>query len=185
MALVGLKNIHYAKVTADTAPDGSTAGSTTYGALKKIGNAVSVDINPTVNKASLFGDDMAVATAIGLTEVTVTLETTDIPLEDLAILLGNAYDKATGKLKSKSSDVAPYVGIAFESEKHDGGIRCVKLLKGRFAPSQETINTKGENIEYQVPKIEGTFVARQSDGAWKEIKDLAEGESTDDWYTTF
>ena len=185
MALVGLKNIHYAKVTADTAPDGSTAGSTTYGALKKIGNAVSVDINPTVNKASLFGDDMAVATAIGLTEVTVTLETTDIPLEDLAILLGNKYDETTGKLLSKGSDVAPYVGIAFESEKHNGGIRCVKLLKGRFAPSQETINTKNDNFEYQVPKIEGTFVARQSDSAWKEIKDVAEGESTDDWYATF
>ena len=185
MALVGLKNIYYAVISADTASDGTTAGSTTYGAPKKIGNAVSVDINPATQKNSLYGDDMAVATATSLGEVTVALETTDIPLEDQAILLGSTYDSQSGTIISKSSDVAPYVGIAFESEKHDGGTRCVKLLKGKFAPSQETINTKGENVEYTVPKIEGTFVARQSDGGWKEVKDFATGASTAEWYATF
>lgn len=179
MALVGLKNIHYAKITTDT------DSTTTYGTPKKIGNAVSVDINPATQKAALYGDDMAVATATSMGEVTVTLETTDIPLEDQAILLGATIDSVNNTLTFSSSDVAPYVGIAFESEKHDGGVRCVKLLKGKFAPSQETINTKGENIEYQVPKIEGTFVARQSDGAWKQIKDVASGTATASWYSTF
>lgn len=178
MALVGLKNIHYAVISAD-----SDSG-TTYGTPKKIGNAVSVDINPSTQKAALYGDDMAVATATAMGEVTVTIETTDIPLEDLAILLGATAD-STGEIIFKSSDVAPYVGLAFESEKHDGGIRCMKLLKGKFAQTQETINTKGENIEYQVPKIEGTFVARQSDGGWKQFKDVAAGTSTATWYSTF
>ena len=178
MALIGLKNLHYATISGDSA-------TTTYGTPKKIGNAVSVDINPTIQKASLYGDDMAVATATGLGEITVALETTDIPLADQAILLGATYDSTTSSVITKSTDVAPYVGIAFESEKHYGGIRCVKLFKGKFAPTQETINTKGENIEYQVPKIAGTFVARQSDGAWKQIKDFAAGASTAAWYTEF
>jgi|GEM_PF-3829658 len=39
MALVGLKNIHYAKITDDS-------DNTTYGTPKKIGNAVSLDIQP-------------------------------------------------------------------------------------------------------------------------------------------
>ena len=178
MALIGLKNFYYAIISDDT--DG---GKTTYGAPKKIGNAVSVDISPAIQKVSLYGDDMAVATAISMGEVTVTIETTDIPLADQAALLGaTASDDG---IISKSSDVAPYVGLAFESEKHDGGIRCVKLLKGKFAPSQETINTKGEQIQFQVPKIEGTFVARQSDGAWKQIKDFEAGAATDSWYTSF
>lgn len=185
MALVGLKNIHYAVISGDDAPEGSNAGSTTYGKPKKIGNAVSVDIQPQTQKAALYGDDMAVATATAMGEITVTLETTDIPLEDQAVLLGATVDTVKNTLLFKSSDIAPYVGIAFESEKHDGAIRCVKLLKGKFAPSQETINTKGENIEYQVPRIEGTFVARQSDGGWKEIKDVAVGTSTASWYTSF
>lgn len=180
MALVGLKNIYYAIVESDTAT------ATTYGTPVKIGNAMSVDINPTVNKTQLFGDDMAVAADVSLGEITVTLETTDIPLNDLANLLGNTYDSTSNTLVAKSSDSssAAYVALMFESTKHTGGIRCVKLYKGRFAPTQETINTKGENIEYQAPKLEGTFVARQSDGAWKMIKDYTEGESTADWYTS-
>lgn len=180
MALIGLKNFYYAPITED--PDG---GQTTYGTPKKIGNAVSVDINPTVNKSQLYGDDMAVATATSLGEIAMSVETTDILLEDQAVLLGATYDSVNNTIISKSSDVAPYVGLAFESEKHDGGIRCVKLLKGKFAPSQETINTKGENLEFQVPKIDGTFVARQSDGAWKQIKDFAAGASTASWYKSF
>ena len=185
MSQVGLKNFYYATISADTASDGSTAGSTTYGTPKKIGNAVSIEVSPAVNKTSLYGDDMAVATDISFGEVTVTIETTDIPLEDQAILLGHTYDSVSGTVTSKSSDVAPYVGLAFESQKGEGGIRCVKLFKGKFAPSDESYNTKGENIEYQVPQIEGTFVARQSDGAWKMIKDFASGASTDEWYTSF
>lgn len=58
MALIGLKNLHYAKINDDN----TTA---TYGTLVKIGNAVFVDINPTVQKAALYGYDMAVATATG------------------------------------------------------------------------------------------------------------------------
>ena len=127
---------------------------------------------------------MAVATDISFGEITVTIETTDIPIEDQAILLGHGYDSTTSVLTAKSSDTAPYVGLAFESQKHDGGIRCVKLYKGKFAPTQETVNTKGENIDYQVPQLEGTFVARQSDGAWKATKDFAAGASTASWYAS-
>ena len=179
MSLVGLKNIHYAVISAD-----SDSG-TTYGTPKKIGHAVSVDISPSTQKAVLYGDDRAVATATALGETTITLETTDIPLEDRAILLGSTFDSINNTVISKGSDVAPYVGIAFESETSTGAIRCVKLLKGKFTPSQESIQTKGEQINFQVPKIEGSFVARQSDGGWKIEKDVVVGTDTADWYSTF
>ena len=175
MAQIGLKNIYYAEMTI------GDDGAETYGTPKKIGNAVSVDITPTIETTSLYGDDMAVATDINFKEVKVTIETTDIPLEDQATLLG--HDFKEGVLTAKMTDSAPYVALLFESEKHDGGIRCVKLMKGKFAPSQETINTKGENLEYQVPSIEGTFVANK-DGVWKKIKDFAKGADTASWYTS-
>ena len=62
MALVGLKNIHYAKITEKVSNGVTTE---TYGTLTKIGNAVSVDIQPQTQKAALYGDDMAVATSNG------------------------------------------------------------------------------------------------------------------------
>lgn len=178
MALIGLKNIYYAELTKD-----DTTGAT-YETPVKIGNAVSVDINPTTQTAKLFGDDMAVAANISLQEVSVTIETTDIPLEHQEVLLGHSYDSVSGTLTAKGSDTAPDVALLFESEKHDGGVRCVKLLKGKFAPSQETINTKGDNLNYQVPQLVGTFVSRQYDSAWKIVKDYATGASTADWYTS-
>ena len=184
MSLVGLKHIYYAPLLTDTAADGDTPGSTTYGTPKKIGNAISIEANPTTQTATLFGDDMAVDSTIALQDVSVTLETTDIPLADQAILLGHTYDSVSGSLTCKGSDTAPDVAILFESDKHDGGTRCVKLLKGKFAPSQETINTKGDNLDYQVPQITGTFVSRQSDGAWKIVKDFAKGADTSSWYTS-
>lgn len=110
MAQIGLKNLYYAKIKTDG------DSSTTYETPKKLGNAVSVDINPSTNKTSLYGDDMAVATDVAFGEVTVTIETTEITLEDQAALLGHTYD-ATDGLTAKSSDVAPYVALLFESQK--------------------------------------------------------------------
>ena len=176
MAQIGLKNIYYAEMTI------GDDGAETYGTPKKIGKAVSVDITPTIETTSLYGDDMAVATDINFKEVKVTIETTDIPLADQAALLGHTYTEADG-LTAKMTDSAPYVALLFESEKHGGGIRCVKLMKGKFAPSQETINTKGENLEYQVPQLEGTFVADEN-GVWKKIKDYDKGADTASWYTS-
>lgn len=184
MAQIGLKNIYYAPLLTDVAANDTVAGSATYETPKKIGNAVSADINPTTNTATLYGDDMAVATDITLNEVTVTIETTEIPLEDQAILLGHTYDSVSGSLTAKGSDTAPDVALLFESQNHSGGIRCVKLLKGKFAPSQETINTKGDSLEYQVPQLTGTFVARQSDSAWKIVKDFAKDADTSSWYAS-
>ena len=178
MAQVGLKNLYYAKMESDT------ASGTTYASPVKLGNAISVDLNPTVNRGQLYGDDMAVAANTSLGEITVTIETTDIPLKDKAILLGHTYDSETSTLTATGSDSAPYVALLFESEKHDGGTRCIKLYKGKFALTQETINTRGENIEYQTPSIEGIFVTRESDGKWKTERDFAEGSDTSSWYTT-
>ena len=175
MALIGLKNLYYAELTSDTAV------SPTYGTPVKIGEAVSVDINPSINKATLYGDDAPVAVSNSLTEITVKIETTEIPLEHQAKLLGHTY--SDGTLTAKASDVAPYVGLLFESETHDGKTRCVKLLKGKFALTQETINTRGENLDYQVPTLEGSFVARK-DGNWKIVKDFAKDASTSEWYSS-
>ena len=177
MALIGLKNLYYAVCNVDEDDANSTES---YDSPVKLGHAVSVDINPEIQTVSLYGDDMAVATD-SMKEVSVTIETTDISSANMAALLGHTSDG--DGYTAKMSDTAPYVALLFESQKEDGGIRCVKLLKGKFAPSQETINTKGENIEYQVPKLTGTFVARK-DGVWKIVKDFEAGAETASWYSS-
>lgn len=178
MALIGLRNFYYATMTTE---DTATTAAT-YGTPKRIVGINSIDINPTVNKATLYGDDSALATASSLGEIEVTLDIADLPIEDLAALLGHTVNN--GIMISKGSDSAPYVAIMFESEKHNGEIRYVKLLKGKFSESQETINTRGDSIEYQVPQITGTFVSRTNDSAWKHTQDTTDTAIATSWYAS-
>ena len=168
MAQVGLKNFYYALMTTEDTADAQAV----YGTPKRVVGINSIEINPTVNTATLYGDDMALATASSLGEISVTINVADLPLEDLAALLGHTV--TNGVMVAKGSDSAPYCAIAFESEKHNGEIRYVKLLKGKFSESQETINTRGDSIEYQIPQITANFVARAYDSAWKKIQDSSD-----------
>ena len=178
MALIGLKNFYYALMTTE---DTATSAAV-YGTPKRVAGINSIDISPTVNTATLYGDDMALATASSLGEISVTIDVADLPLEDLAALLGHTI--TNGVMVSKGSDSAPYCAIAFESEKHSGETRYVKLLKGKFSESQETINTRGDSIEYQVPQITATFVSRSNDSAWKKTTDSSDVTIATSWYAS-
>lgn len=180
MATVGLKNLYYAIMSADA------AGGVTYGSPVKIAGAINVDINPTVNFATLYGDDAPFASESSMSEITVSIETADLPIEDQAALLGATVDNSAKELIQKASDVAPYVALMFESTKHNSQTRYVKLLKGKFAASQETMQTRGESVEYTTPKLEGRFVARTYDGQWKRTADSDNAESATviaNWYS--
>ena len=180
--LTGLKNIYYAKMTADTAE------STTYGDPVKLGNAISVDINPTIEENKLYGDNMAVAVVKKLKEIAITISTTDIPLADRAIMLGYSRSTVNGSITVKNEDNAPYVALMFEATTADGGSHYYKFYKGRFAPSQQQIETEGESINWQTPSMEGTFIARESDGKVYDMIDSAEtvsgaAELINKWFT--
>lgn len=181
MAQIGLKNLYYATLAADTADT-----ATTYGAMKKITGAISADIKPASNSATLYADDGPFDTATTLGEITVTLEMADLPLSVQAEILGHTLDK--GVMVYKATDKAPYVAIAFESEKSNGGTRYVKLLKGKFQELEESTKTKDDKVDFQTPKISGKFVCRTFDGAWKRTADTdAEGfvaTTGTDWYKT-
>jgi len=181
MATVGLKNLYYAPVSSDT------SSGITYGTMKKIAGAIQVDINPSISFSTLYGDDAPFATDSSMTEISVTIESADLSLEDMAELLGHTVDGTTKQLVAKASDVAPYVGLAFESNKHNGKTRYVKLLKGKFSPTQETIQTKGESVQFTTPRLEGRFVAREYDGEWKRVADSDNTESASlitAWYSS-
>lgn len=180
MATVGLKNLYYAVLSSDT------SSGVTYGTPVKIAGAVSVDMNPSVNFATLYGDDAPFAADSSMSEIAVTIESCDLKLEDQAALLGQTVNTTTKELVAKASDAAPYVALMFEAKKHNGNTRYVKLLKGKFAPTQETMQTKGESVTYTTPKLEGRFVAREYDGEWKRVADSDNTESATliaGWYS--
>lgn len=184
--LVGLQDIHYAKQLTDNEPEGNTAGSATYDTPVKLGHAISVDINPTVESSSLYGDNMAVATRTKAKEIAITIETSDIPLRDRAILLGHSVDSITGVVTVKGDDKPPYVALMFATNTKDDTLQYYKFYKGKFAPSQQTIKTEGDSINWQIPTMEGTFIARASDGKVYDMVDSSEtgaASLVSSWFT--
>ena len=159
MATIGLRDVHYAILTSDT------ASGATYETPVRIVGAISANVNPNTNSATLFADDGPYDSAATLGEIELELNMADIPASAQAALLGHHY--AGGMIVKKSSDQPPYVAIGYRSLKSNGAYRYTWLYKGKFVDGEQSNQTKGDDIEYQTPTIKGSFVKRDYDDAWQ------------------
>lgn len=179
MALIGLDNLVYVKMTDEKAE--------TYDSLiHKIPGIIEASIEPSVNTASLYADDGLHETATSLGQITVSLNIAQIPTKAVADLLGHKVD-AQGVLVKSSDDVAPYVAIAFRSRKSNGEYRYKWLFKGKFSLPKESHKTQEENISYQTETIEGVFMRRATDKQWEASIDSDDSTITEsvvtNWFT--
>lgn len=179
-AAVGLKNIYFAVLSKD-----DSTGAT-YGTPKKISPALSANVSPTVNSATLNGDDGPILTANALGEIKVELGVSDVPFEIQAELLGSKINPDTGLLIDNADDQAPEVALGFERTMSDGSSRFTWLLKGKFMLFNEEAKTKEGTPSFQTPTIEGTFLKRAFDGNWRFRVDSSNEKSADlvaSWFT--
>lgn len=161
MPLVGLKNLHVAKITKD-----DDTGTTYDAVVRKIAMAVNASIKPSTSTENFYADDQIAETVNQLGDIVVDLEMGHLTTADQAYLLG-ATVNTDGVLEFSSTDQAPYVGIGFEAEKSNGAKRMVWLYKGKFGLPEASSQTKQDKVNFQTEKISATFIARQSDGKWK------------------
>lgn len=157
---VGLQDIYYALCTKD-----DSAG-VTYSTPKKISAAISAKVTPTVNSATLFGDDGPIVTANALGEIAVEIGVADIPFTIQAELLGSTLNE-NGLLIDNADDQAPEVALGFRRSMSNGTFRYVWLLKGKFSLPEEDAQTKQGTPTFQTPTITGTFLKRLKDGHWR------------------
>lgn len=159
MAIIGLRDLHYAIMTADT------SSGATYQTPVKITGAIQANINPNPSVETLFADDGPMETAATLGQIELELVAADFPPEVQAALLGHTID-ADGVLHRKSTDNPPWVAIGFRSLKSNGKYRYVWLLKGKFMVPEQNHETKGDSINFQTPTLRGVFVKREYDDEW-------------------
>jgi len=182
MAIIGLSKLHYAIMTTEDTPTSAPV----YGTPKRLVGVNSVSISPENDSATLYGDNMALDTKSSTKERTITLEVARMPLEDQAALLGYSYDSSTKKLAVNGDAAAPNVAIMYELDTDENKKWYYVFYKGKFAPSPEDANTRGDTLEYGLHSVEGTFVARMDNKLVYEIK---EAEATDtttatSWYAS-
>lgn len=168
MAVVGLTNLHYAIMTTEE----TTTEEPTYDSATRLVGVNSVSISPENDKATLYGDNQALATYTNTKERTLTFEIARLPLEDQAKLLGYTYDSSTNIMSVTGDASAPNVAIMYELNTDENKKRLYVFYKGKFTPAQEDSNTRGESLEFGLHSIEGTFVARIDNGKVYEVKEI-------------
>ena len=176
MAKIGVRKLYYAICTKDDETGVS------YGTPKRIVGLNQIDINPSVQTATAYGDDLPLETASNISEISVSFDSVYLPLEDKAALLGHKMKDDI--MISNADDEAPYVAIMFESTQTGGAVQYMKLLKGKFSETQETFNTKGNSIEYANHSLNGSFVARAWDGNHKYEKVSTDATVAASWYAS-
>ena len=167
MANIGLTNIWFSNLT-----EGSD-GTATYDGAKNLGKAVSCSVSITNNDAKLYGEDALAESDTSFANGTITLGVTDDDDTVFAPLLGHSID-AGGEVVKTASDAAPYVGIGRIVTKMVNGAYKYKvefLYKTKFSEPSKDENTKGENIEFSTPSVEG-IIATLADvnGTWSKTK---------------
>lgn len=164
MATIGLKDIYFAPILEDG------ENGTTYDDPIKIGRAIQANVQPQTNTADLRADDAVAETAESRGPIVVSVGVDDLDKEAQATLFGMGINK-DGVLVDNINDRAPYGALMFRSEKANGYYRYVVLYKGKFTLPEEDYETKQETPAFQTPTVEGRFISRRSDGAYRSIVD--------------
>lgn len=139
-----------------------------------LGKAVGVDIDPQYSEASLYGDNEKAEYDKNFKSAKLKLETTTLPVKAHNVLFGHTVTEATEEkeavIVSRASDAANYVGFGIYTEEKVNGksmFVAVWLPRSKFSEPANNWTTKGENIEYKTPSIEGEGLA-DATGTWKE-----------------
>lgn len=165
MAKIGLNNFRYAILTE--APDGTPS----YAGAITPAKAISCNVEVSNNDAKLYADDGLCESDTSFNNGTVTIGIDKYDNTTMANLLGHTVN-ASGELVRKTTDVAPYVGLAriiTEMVNNVLQYRVEILYKCKFSePSQED-NTKGESVEFNTFECQGTVNAL-ANGEWSKTK---------------
>jgi phi13 family phage major tail protein len=165
MATIGLDRLYYAKITEDA------LGEETYGIPKQLAKAIKADLSVELAEAVLYADDGAAEVVKEFKSGKLSLEINDIGASAAEDLTGAKLDD-NKVLISSSEDGGEPVAIGFRAKKANGKYRYFWLFRVKFGVPETNLQTKGDNITFQTPTIEGTVMRRnkldgQGSHPWK------------------
>ena len=161
MATIGLDKLYYAKIT-----EGAN-GDETYAAPVSLAKAMSAELKIDINEATLYADDGAAEVVKEFKSGTLTLGIDNIGAAVASDLTGSQIDD-NKVLVSQSENGGQPVAIGFRAKKSNGKYRYFWLYRVVFGIPATNLQTKGDNITFPTPSIEGTIIRRNKlDGQGK------------------
>lgn len=154
MATIGLDKLYYASIT-----EAPTTGYEAYGTPVLLAKAISAELSIELVEATLWADDGAAEILKEFKNGKLTLGVDDIGKAVAAKLTGATTDEH-GVLISASEDSGDSVAIGFRAKKANGKYRYFWLYRVKFGVPSTNLTTKGDNITFSTPTIEGTVSRR-------------------------
>ena len=154
MAQIGLSDLYCAKISLDS------SGLEIYESPQVLAKAIQAGINVESYDVSLYADDALEESETGFKSGTLSLGVSDLGEDKAAMLTGATIDE-NGVLIATAEDRAPEFAIGFRSLKPNGKYRFFWIYRVKFGVPNESIQTKGDDITYQTPTIEGKIMRRR------------------------
>lgn len=155
MAFIGLKHPVFAVL--DTEGENTLP---TYKPGMVVGRAMNVNIELNHSDSKLFADDVLAENDNGITSLGLTLGVDHLTDEGLVMMLGlKEVGSANAKELIETSKAGPYGGFGYiRVIKHKGIVSYVGfwIYKCQFGNNSEEATTRGEQVEWQTPTIQGT-----------------------------
>ena len=171
MAYIGLAKPYIAKLKSQTtSPEGVT--TPVYENGFKCGKAITVNITPNYNEAKLYADNTLSEYAKEFKDGTIKLGTDRLPKQAQGVVFSHEVSEDGKTVKYKTGDNANYVGVGFYMEEMLAGEKqyvAIVVYKSKFTEAAMDYETKGENITFKTPSIEGSISALD-DTQWKITK---------------
>ena len=157
MAFVGLLYAVAAPIEQET--DGQAI---TYGKGQVIGGMMTAEISYTRNSNPLYADDRVKEEDNSITGGTIKLGVDDVNDDARVMLLGDKKEGDAGEeVYHETVESAPYVGAGYiRVRRKDNKTSYIVywVHKAIFGIGTESAKTKGQNIEWQTPTLEGSIM---------------------------
>lgn len=164
MAFVGLLYAVAAPIQMEA--DGQAI---TYGKGQVIGGMMTAEISYTRNSNPLYADDRVMEEDNSITGGTIKMGVDDVNDDARVMMLGDVKEGDAGEeVYHETGESAPYVGTGYiRVRRKDNKTNYIAywVHKAIFGIGTESAKTKGQNIEWQTPMLEGSIMGVKNNAA--------------------
>lgn len=164
MAFVGL--LYAVAAPIQTEADGQAI---TYGKGQVIGGMMTAEISYTRNSNPLYADDRVMEEDNSITGGTIKMGVDDVNDDARVMMLGDVKEGDAGEeVYHETGESAPYVGTGYiRVRRKDNKTNYIAywVHKAIFGIGTESAKTKGKNIEWQTPTLEGSIMGVKNNAA--------------------
>lgn len=186
MAIIGLKYPVVGKYS-------ESGGTVSHADGMVLAKAIQANMSISLFSATLYADDGLSESDKGFQDGTIDLNIDDLSQDAAKFIFGATEaaggvtgDDTTKMLVYKGDDDVPDVGVGFYAPRKKSGVRSYRAIfftRVKFGYPNETLDTKGEQVTYGTPTIQGA-IQLDATGVWKREITVADEAKAVAWLKT-